>query len=72
MDEDATWYGSRARPGHIVLDGDLAITRKGHNSPLSSAHVYCGHGCPSQLLLSSCIIRPDSLWSDYSLHLCSQ
>ena len=29
--------------------------RKGHsNSPLFSAHVYCGHGRPSQLLLSSC------------------
>jgi len=24
---------------------------KGHSSPLFSAHVYCGHGRPSQLLL---------------------
>ena len=24
MDEDATWYGSRSRPGHIVLDGNPA------------------------------------------------
>jgi len=24
MDEDATWYGSRLGPGHIVLDGDAA------------------------------------------------
>ena len=22
MDEDATWYGSRPHPSHIVLDGD--------------------------------------------------
>ena len=43
-------------PGHIVLDGDPAPPRKGHSSPpLFSAHVYCGHGRPSQLLLSSCL-----------------
>ena len=23
-DQDATWYGGRPRPGHIVLDGDRA------------------------------------------------
>jgi len=42
--------------GHIVLDGDPAppSLRKGHSSPLFSAHVYCGHCRPSQLLLSSC------------------
>jgi len=42
-------------PGHIVLDGSQLL-RKGHSSPppLFSAHVYCGHGRPSQLLLSSC------------------
>jgi len=28
--------------------------RKGHGSPLFSAHIYCGHGRPSQLLLSPC------------------
>jgi len=38
--------------GHIVLDGDPAPPRRGHSSPpLFSAHVYCGHGRPSQLLL---------------------
>jgi len=42
-------------PGHTVLDG-VTAPRKGHSSPLFSAHVYCGHGCPSQLLLSSCNI----------------
>jgi len=29
------------RPGHLVLDGDLAPP-KGHNSPQFSIHVYCG------------------------------
>ena len=42
-------------PGHIVLDGDPAPPRKGHSSPpVFSAHVYCGYGRPSQLLLTSC------------------
>jgi len=40
-------------PGHIVLDRDRASPRKGHSSPPLSAHVYCGHGRPSQLRLSS-------------------
>jgi len=44
-------------PGHIVFDGDAArLPAKGAQQPppRSSAHVYCGHGRPSQLLLSSC------------------
>jgi len=36
-------------PGHIVLDGIPA-----QQPPLFLAHVYCGHGRQSQLLLSSC------------------
>ena len=36
--------------GHIVLDGFPALAPP----PLFSAHIYCGHGRPSQLLLSSC------------------
>jgi len=36
-------------PCHIVLDGDPASPPR-----TPSAHVYCGHGRPSQLLLSSC------------------
>jgi len=40
--------------GDVVLDGDSAPPRKGHSSPLFSAHVYCGHGRPYQLLPSSC------------------
>jgi len=44
-------------PGHIVLDGDLAPREMGRAAQprLFSVHVYCGHGRPSQLLLSSCI-----------------
>jgi len=40
-------------PGDFVLDGDPARPR-GTATPLFSAHVYCGHGRPSQLLPSSC------------------
>jgi len=44
--------------GPIVLDGDRIsspLPAKGAQQPLLfSAHVYCGHGRPSQLLLSSC------------------
>ena len=45
-------------PGHVVLYGDAAPPprEKGTSAPLLFlAHVYCGHGRPSQLLLSSCI-----------------
>jgi len=42
-------------PGHIVLDGDPALAKGAQQPPpLFSAHVYCDHGRPSQLLLSSC------------------
>jgi len=41
-------------PGHIVLDGVPAVQERDTAAPLFSAHVYCGHGRPSQLLLSSC------------------
>jgi len=42
-------------PGHFVLDGFPAIGERGTAALLFSAHTYCGHGRPSQLLLSSCI-----------------
>jgi len=42
-------------PGHIVLDR-VPAPRKGHISSPFLAHVYCGHGRPSQLLLSSCLM----------------
>jgi len=56
MDEDATWYRSRPQPRqHCVRRDPVPPRRNGHSSPsLFSAHVYCGHGRPSQLLLSSC------------------
>ena len=41
-------------PGHFVLDGFPAIGERGTAALLFSAHAYCGHGRPSQLLLSSC------------------
>jgi len=41
-------------PGHIVLDGVPALRETGTAIPIFSARVYCGHGRPSQLLLSSC------------------
>jgi len=44
--------------GHIVLDGDTGTQypreRGTAAPPLFSANVSCGHGRPSQLLLSSC------------------
>jgi len=43
-------------PGHIILDGVPALREKGTAVPLFSAHVYCGHGRPSQLLLNPCFI----------------
>jgi len=56
MDEDAAWYGSRPRPRPHCISSRSQLPRKGHSSHAFSAHVYCGHGRPSQLqlLLSSC------------------
>jgi len=39
-------------PDYIVLDGVPALRERGTTTPFF--HVYCGHGRPSQLLLSSC------------------
>ena len=56
MYQNATWYGGRPQPGDIVSDRDPAPPPpKGAQHPLLfSAHVYCGHGHPCHLLLSSC------------------
>jgi len=46
-------------PGHIVLVGDPAPLPRERATAARSlflAHVCCGHGRPSQLLLSSCFI----------------
>jgi len=57
MDEDDAWYGSRPRPRpHCTRRGASSRERGTAASPLFSADVYCGHGRPSQLLLSSCHI----------------
>ena len=63
MDEDATWYGRRPQPRpHYVRWGSSSPLRNGHSTPRLSAHVYCDHGRPSQLLLSSCTNgRPETL-----------
>jgi len=44
------------RAGHIVLDGFPALRERGTAPAPFLAKVYCGHGRPSQLLLSSCYI----------------
>jgi len=54
MDEDATWYESRPRPRPHCIRRGLCSPRKRYSNPLFSAHVYCGHSRPSQLLLGSC------------------
>jgi len=52
MDEDASWYGSRPWPRPHCFWRSPA--KGAQQLPFFSAHVYCGHGRPSQLLLSSC------------------
>jgi len=51
--------------GHILLDGVRAPHVRDTAAPLFSALVYCGHGRPSQLLLSS---SPFLLHSDVMAH----
>jgi len=55
LDEDAAWYRSRpqSRP-HCTRRGPSFRERSTAAPPLFLAHVYCGHGRPSQLLLSCC------------------
>jgi len=56
-DQDATCYGGKyrgkPRPRQRCVRWNPSSPIKGH-SPQFSAPVYCGHGRPSQLLLSSC------------------
>ena len=54
VDEDATSMEVDLGADHMVLDGVPGPRERGTAAPLFSAHVYCGHGRPSQLLLSSC------------------
>jgi len=55
MDEGATWYGSRPRPRPHCIRRGPPLRETGTEPPIFSAHVYCGHGRPPQLLLSSCL-----------------
>jgi len=54
--------------GHIVLDVVLAVRERGTAAPPLFAHVCCGHGRPSQLLLSSCLKSCNS-FSEYHIAL---
>jgi len=55
MDEDvANWYGSRPHPMPHCTARGLSSRERGTTASLFSAHVYCGYGWPSQLVLSSC------------------
>jgi len=54
MDEDAALYGSRPRPRPHCTRRGPSSRESGTAAPLFSADVYCGHGRPSQLLLSCC------------------
>ena len=50
-------------PGHIVLHmGTQLLFPKGTETPQFSAHVYCGHGRPSRLVLSSCCLYEAAAW----------
>ena len=56
MDEDDAWYGNRPRPRpHCTRR--VPAPAKGAQQPPLFGHVYCGHGRPCQLLLSSCYVR---------------
>jgi len=54
-------------PGHIVFDGIPAACERGTVAPVFLVHVYCGHGRPSQLLLSSCYHWKSFPWPVHSV-----
>jgi len=59
---------SQPRP-HCVRQGPSSfppLAKEAQQPARFSAHVYCGHGCPSQLLLSSC---NNSFKADYAVNL---
>ena len=47
---------------HCIRRGVPALRERGTAASLFSAHVYCGHGRPSQLLLSSCNNNHECRW----------
>ena len=42
MDQDATWYGGKPRPGDVVLDGIAAPPKRGTAPSFRPIYVYCG------------------------------
>jgi len=70
MVEDATWYGSRPRPKPRCVRRENSAPPKGaQQPPLFGSCLFCGHGRPSQLLLSSCLI---SCMSDGKFRVCRE
>jgi len=64
MDEDATWYGSRHRHRPHCIRRVPSAPRKGHSTPSPSFRpMSCGHGRPSQLVLSFCYHLLPIIWS---------
>jgi len=57
------WRWAWSRP-HCIRWGP-SFRKRGIAAPLFSAHVYCGHSRPSQLLLSSCYWWLLSVLADY-------
>jgi len=74
MDEDGTWYGSRPwqRPHCVRREPSSPPPAKGaQQPPRLLVHVYCSHGRPSQLLLSSCTNgRPERFARCYRTVVC--
>ena len=65
VDQDATWYTVRPWPRPHCVRWGFSSPAKGAQQPppLFSAHVNCGDGRPSQLLLSSCLFLQDKVTS---------
>ena len=55
MDEDTTCYGSKPRPRPHFIRRGASSRERGIAAP-SFRPMCCGHGRPSQLLLSSCYV----------------
>ena len=56
MDQDETSHGGRPRPGHIVLDGDLASPHQRGTAPSFLPISIVAKGRQCQLLLSTCYV----------------
>jgi len=50
MDQDETWHADRPRPRRRCVRWGRSSPVKRGTAPKFSAHVYCCHGRPSQLL----------------------